>query len=492
MIKKQNVGNSVIVLTLSKTMTLILTIVTSMMLSRYLSLQQYGTYAELLTVTSLAVSILSLGLPNCINYFVPQCSSEDEKSAFVNFYFCVITFIAVIIAAVLFLSRDFIAAYYGNAELASYTFFLVVIPWAKMLLSSRSNLLVVDQKVKRELFYSITNAASLLAITTLAIFFRYSFQAYLYLYIAVEFVFTVLVYYEAFKSAQKRIHININWDIIKKVLAFSVPLGLATAISTVSVDLDKLVIGWYMDETAVAIYANAGKELPFSYISASFTAVVLPQVVEKIKNNNKYAAIELWGKSCELCVIFIGFFVAASIVFAPQIITLLYSEKYVLGVGLFTIYSMVMLFRITYWGMLLNATGRTKDIFYNSIFCLALNFVLSILFFQSIGFLGPALASCISIGFMSFMQLLKTAKVINVKIKDMFPWLHIGKTLIICALSGGTAWAVCCLLDLGTTTKDIIIAIVLGCIWAMLYFGLNFKRIKGLWNSFNHTESEGQ
>ena len=64
---------------------------------------------------------------------------------------------------------------------------------------------------------------------------------------------------------------------VKELLNYTIPLGLSTAVSTISLDLDKLVIGWFMDESSVAIYANAGKELPFSLISTSFTAVlVLP------------------------------------------------------------------------------------------------------------------------------------------------------------------------------------------------------------------------
>lgn len=486
-LKNANIGNSAVTLTVSKMMTLLLSIVTSMLLSRYLSLEQYGTYSELLTVTSLAMSMLSLGLPNCLNYFIPQCGNKKEKSEFISFYCFAVTVISLIVALVLFFGKGIIVKYYGNPELALYGFFLTVIPWTKLAISSRGNMLVVSNRVRTELIYSVANSICLLAVTVLLMLKKGSFTFYLYLYVAVELFFTLLVYYEAFICADKKIRLNFKPGMIKTVLAFSISLGISTAISTVSVDLDKLIIGWCMGESDVAVYANAGKELPFSYISTSFTAVALPQIVKRIKDSDIKGGLKLWKSSCEICLIVLGFCAAASIVFAPQIITLLYSEKYLAGVGIFRIYSLVLLFRITYWGMLLNALGRTREILYNSAACLGLNLILSIIFYNIIGFAGPALASCISIGFMAFVQLLRTSKLVNIPVKAMFPWKSFAKELLCCAAGGVLFWGISRFINIGTDIKGIIYAIILGAVWAAVYFLIMIKRIKRIWRTFGES-----
>ena len=53
-------------LSVSKFFTLAISLVSAMLLSRYRTLQEYGTYSQLLLVSNLVVSIISLGLPSSI------------------------------------------------------------------------------------------------------------------------------------------------------------------------------------------------------------------------------------------------------------------------------------------------------------------------------------------------------------------------------------------------------------------------------------------
>ena len=88
--QKGKIGNLAVALTVSKMITLIISIATSMLLSRSLSLNDYGTYSELQTVTALVVSIFALGLPNSLNYFLPTFDKE-RRNKFIGLYFTAIT-----------------------------------------------------------------------------------------------------------------------------------------------------------------------------------------------------------------------------------------------------------------------------------------------------------------------------------------------------------------------------------------------------------------
>jgi len=277
----------------------------------------------------------------------------------------------------------------------------------------------------------------------------------------------------------------LNINILKKVLVFSIPLGISTAISTISLDLDKLIIGFLLDEQSVAIYANAGKELPISYITVSFTAVVLPKVVKNIKENKTANALDIWKKSSEICFIIMSFFSVACIVFAPQIITFLYSEKYLEGVSIFRIYSLVLLFRITYWGTILNAFGKTKTILYNSIACLVLNLILSIGLYRVFGFIGPAIATCISIGAMCIFQLFMSARLVKEKILKIFPWKNFSQELLVNVILGTAVLGLTKIMNLGTDVKGIVFAIIIGIVWLVLYFLIFSKRILRIWKELN-------
>jgi len=482
--QKSKIGNSAAALTVSKLITLSLSVVTAMLLSRSVSLDVYGTYSELQTIVSLAVSILALGLPNSLNYFLPTCTQEEKKT-FLGFYYTAISIMSVIMGILLILFRGAIAKYYGNPQIVFYSLFLFLIPWSKTAISSRSNMLVVENKIKKEFLYCVANAVCLLLIALLLFSGVGNFKIYMNMYVAVETVFTALVYFEAYLSADKRIKPNLNINILKKVLVFSIPLGISTAISTISLDLDKLIIGFLLDEQSVAIYANAGKELPISYITVSFTAVVLPKVVKNIKENKTANALDIWKKSSEICFIIMSFFSVACIVFAPQIITFLYSEKYLEGVSIFRIYSLVLLFRITYWGTILNAFGKTKTILYNSIACLVLNLILSIGLYRVFGFIGPAIATCISIGAMCIFQLFMSARLVKEKILKIFPWKNFSQELLVNVILGTAVLGLTKIMNLGTDVKGIVFAIIIGIVWLVLYFLIFSKRILRIWKELN-------
>lgn len=479
-------GTNAFVLMLSKVITLFLSMMTSMILARTLNLDEYGTYSELLTVSSIAVSIFSLGLPNALNYFLPRCKDEDEKRKFINFYFLLITVLSLVLMCVMGLVNKPIAAYYHNNRLITYSYFLILVPWTKLVISSRSNLLVAEGRVTREMIYCVLNGVFLSLISVLTIFNQSNFDIYIVSYVLVEGVFAIMVYFEAFWLSGKKFHFEITLAGIKELLIFTVPLGLSTAVSTISLDLDKMVIGYVMDEASVAIYANAGKELPFSLISTSFTAVFLPQIVLWVKNKQTSVAISRWKDIMEINYIILSFCVAASIAFAPQIISLLYSETYLAGVSIFRIYSLTLLLRITYWAMFLNALGRTREILLNSIICLVLNVILNLITYYVIGFEGPAIATLLSIFAIVILQIVRTSKILKLPICSFIPFKKFLLPTIVCIASGILIDGVVGWLNVGTSTKGIVTVIVIGVVWGVLYLALFGKKILDLWKSLNN------
>ena len=81
-IKGTSIINDTIKLTISKVMSLVIAMVSSMLLSRYRTLEEYGTYSQLLMVINIMTSLLMLGLPNSINYFLSRAETEEEGQRF--------------------------------------------------------------------------------------------------------------------------------------------------------------------------------------------------------------------------------------------------------------------------------------------------------------------------------------------------------------------------------------------------------------------------
>lgn len=455
-------------LTASKVLTLIIGMVTAMLLSRFRTLEEYGTYSQLLMVISITTSIISLGIPNSINYFLARAESDQEKQKFLSVYYSLNTLISFATGLVLVLSAPLIASYFNNPLINSFVYFLAVFPWTQIIQASIENLLIVYQKTTGIIVFRVLNSLLLIGIIVVVQLLNWNFQAFLILFLVIQVLFSISTYLIA-KSLSGKLQVDFNRELIGKILKFSVPLGLASVVGTISIELGKLVIGAMYNTEQLAIYANASREMPVTIISASLTAVLLPQLARLLSKEKNEESVTLWGKSVTLSYVFMSFFSAVLFVFAPQIISILYSDKYLPGVNVFRIFSLVILLRTTYFGILLNSKGKTKIIFYSSIASLILNLILSYLFYLLFGFIGPALASFAAIGLVNLLQLITTGKILNVPFKQIFPWTELGKISVINLLLGVSFFLLNQFFASVFIINPVILAIIIGCLWLMLY-----------------------
>ena len=81
---KTSVGKNAVILTGSKIFVSMLGIITAMLLARFRTLEEYGTYSQIIMIR-LVSSILLLGLPNSINYFLSKEKKKQQKEDR-NFY----------------------------------------------------------------------------------------------------------------------------------------------------------------------------------------------------------------------------------------------------------------------------------------------------------------------------------------------------------------------------------------------------------------------
>lgn len=69
-------------LTLSKVIVSGISIITTMLLSRFRTLSDYGTYSQLLVISNIGINFFFLGMPNSINYFLPRAENNSQKRTF--------------------------------------------------------------------------------------------------------------------------------------------------------------------------------------------------------------------------------------------------------------------------------------------------------------------------------------------------------------------------------------------------------------------------
>lgn len=485
MIKSSSsLGGDAIKLTVSKVITLGISMITAMLLSRFRTLEEYGTYSQILLVINLFTSIFMLGLPNSINYFLARAETQEDRKNFLSVYYTLSTILSVIMGGALVCALPVIENYFDNPNIRGFLYFFAMYPWASVVSSSIENVLVVYKETRILMIYRVANSVTLLGSVLIVQWLGLGFSTYMVLYLAVYVVFALAVYViVSYLSGGLRC----LWDknLIYKIFVFSIPIGLASVVGTLNIEVDKLLIGWLMDTEQLAIYTNASKELPVTIVASSITAVLLPKIVNMIKHNNKTGAVRLWGCATELSYIIICLIVAGVFTYAEDVLALLYSDKYMSGLSVFRVYTLVLLLRCTYFGMILNAYGMTKMIFFSSVISLILNAVLNPIFYFIFGMVGPAVATFLSMLIVILLQLKISAKYMDIKMRTIFPWGSLAKISIINMIFSICFWKLKVYSALDKYTNSIVESIVLGAVWAGIYFLVVRKKVMNLWQKLN-------
>lgn len=481
---KQTIASDALKLTTSKIITMVLSMLTAMLLSRFRTLEEYGTYSQLLLVINLITTVIMMGLPNSINFFLARAETKESRQKFLSIYYTLSTLLGFLTGLVLVLSTPLIISYFSNPLIEKFIYILAIFPWTKIILSSIDHVLIIYGKPNSVMLFRVLNSIAILITIFLVELFDLSFSHYMIMFIILESLFAIAVYFIVYGTAGT-LRIDFSLKDIRNILKFSLPLGLASVVGRLSVELDKLVIGRFFSTEDVAIYTNAAREMPVTIIASALTAVLMPRLVRLLRDKEYDDAVNIWGNSIEISFIIICFVSFGLIVFAPEVISLLYSDKYLPGVDVFRVYSLVLLLRVTYFGMILNSIGKTKFIFYSSILALILNVILNYIFYLIFGFIGPAYASFISIFLVQMLQLFATAKSIDVKFINIFPWSKLGKLLVINVILAIVFMFVKKWSLLDNILGGILEAIILGVIWGIIYLLVIRRNIIGNWKVLN-------
>ena len=481
---KQSIASDTIKLTTSKIITLTISMITAMLLSRFRTLEEYGTYSQILMVIQLVTTFFMLGLPNSINYFLAKADNDTERGKFISTYYTLSTILGFLIGLVLVLSTPLIIKFFDNPLIKNFWYVLAVYPWAKIITSSIDNMLIVYKKTHILMIFRILNSIFILSAVLIVQFLNLGFNEYMIIFVLGQAGFALIVYILA-KKLSCEMQFKINKNLGKDIFSFSLPIGLGSFIGTLKTELDKITISWFYNTEQLAIYTNAAREMPVTIIASSLTSVLLPQVVRLLKKEENEKAINLWGDATSLSYLIICFLAIGIFAYAPEALTLLYSEKYLPGVPVFRIYAIVLLFRCTYFGMMLNASGNTKLIFKSTVISLTVDISLNFILYYTIGFIGPALSTLIATVVSASYLLIATSKVLNIPFRKVFPWKNILLITILNICLGLIFTFIKKLLDLDLIVGGVSEALILAVIWFVVYFAITFKFAKNKWKELN-------
>ena len=472
-----------LLLTAVKLMTMLLSLVTTRLLSQYLTTYDYGTYSQVLLIASTIASITILGMMDGMNFFFCSEKDTERREAYVATIYLMQLALGVIMGAAVMLP---ICAYMDNPELKKLMLFAAILPTLQNLIYISQVLLISVGKAK---VLALRNLViSVLKLTAIIIVVHFVKDIALILIVSVLLdAFQLLIFYFILRRNGCLIRFTkADLRLILPILRYCVPMAVFVMLNTLNRDCDKYVIAAFTDTETLAVYTNASKALPIDIVMSSFITILLPVITRGISEKRNSETIEVYRLFLEISYISTAVLGGCILVSAPEFVSLLYSDKYLGGLSVFCIYILIDMVKFMSITLLLTAAGKTRILMFISLGAILSNIGLNILFYKLMGLIGPAIATLAVTFAAGILILYFSAKELDGRIRELFDLRFLIKFFAVLTAAVFLFGYIRILLEKLEMNSYLILAVCSACcltIAASLFLKRlmrNMKRINGL------------
>lgn len=410
------------ILTFSKGIRGVLMLVLNMIIARMFSETMYGTYKQIMLISTLFTTICILGIPTTISYYYVKYDKENRNRLFGN-TLLVLGSISVIAAASVVFFREYIVKFFNNPNIVNLVTILAAYIFIMILSSALENFYISsDNTVLLGKIYIIYTVIYFISLLSILLLFKDIYLLILTMFV-IEFIRTIFMIYLII--VKEKLNIKCDFYLLKKQLLFALPLGGVGLVQSINSYIDNLFVSNNYTPDKYAAFANAATDIPLvSIVTISVAAVILPKMSKSYSDNmDSEDILNIWGESCKKTgmIMFPIFWIL--LMFSSGYIEIIFSEKYILdSTPIFIIYLLKFPLYCTVFGNILIVIGKQKYVMYNSLIGVILNVILNQIFIKIFGMKGPAIATVIVQYIVVFLLLNKIGKSTNTDFKRIMPF----------------------------------------------------------------------
>lgn len=439
--KKENLSNDAVIITTGKMITKLTEIVVSLVLVRFLTKSDYGTYRQVWLVYATISGILLLGIPRSIYYFVPTLP-EDRKRTFMFQTIILLSAASLITSVIIFYFSGYIAEYFHNPAAQYYLKIFAIYIFFSLSSSYFSSYLYSERKARLVTMLSMIGSFSFGLCVVLSLIFTRKLE-FVFLSMGIIMGCQYILY---LLYAMKKIWpIKIFWD--KKMLheqfKYSMPLGLTSIIWMIGKHIDSLIVAFFVSPEIFAVFAVGAIEIPvFNMLNDSINTVLRVKFAELYKKGDCKELVRIWHSSIkkQALIYFPLFF--CLFIFADKFLTLLYTDKYTGSVLFFRIYLFLLPLRVATYSLILTSIGKTKPVMYGALGYFIFNVVASIMSIKIIGIAGPAVITVLATVLVSLYYLMLEKAHLKMSFTELFPVRLLSKIAFFAAIPAIFAYPV--------------------------------------------------
>ncbi len=377
-------------------------LITVFLLTKNLSLYEFGLFISALTFVQLFTDFFELGINQATINFLSGKDISHQKNFIFNLFVLKVTSALFIGVFIYFESRFLSELIFVNRNMAPYISFAafgivlnIIFNWIQSFLVSQ----------KRFISSSILSLSiNLLRVLTLALIFnQFVIEAkeiflIIQLLISLPIIFIIFKFRSIYKEYLTFAN-NINNSEILKIVRFGLPLGIAFAISAVYTRLDQIMILKLTNPNEAAIYGLAARiTLPLLLVISSFSTAIIPRYVSINDQDFK----NYFQKSLVVVGLMSGV-VLIGISILPILLPLIFGNSYIPSVIPAQILLIGMIFFILSSPFYNLIIYRFKDTYY-SLFLASGSLILVYILLSSLIPISKSMGAAWSIGLVYFSQ----------------------------------------------------------------------------------------
>ena len=420
------------------------TLLLAIALVRLIDQGAFGTYRQALLVFMTLFGLASLNLAGSLFYFIPKLGPERRRQL-VSQTFLITCVTSVVVAGVMLLGAETIAAFFDNPELAPLVRILAIYPLSEGILALVPSFMIsLDRAIRAGVYGAVAAVARAGAVLGLVVA-GYDLAAVLWATVGVSVAVAGVGAVDMIRLSPGK-GLQPDRDLIRQLLGYSLPLWLTSVVGVLNIQYDKILISGYFDPAVYAIYSCGAMEVPLvALVTLSLSNAIMPNLVASCSEGNKRDALSTWheaGRKASFVLIPVFAFLMAV---APDFIELLYGPDYARAVWPFAVYLGVLPLKVVVYSTMLRALGDTRPIAVAALVGLVVNVALSTALVYAgngslLSFVGPSIGTLIAAFSMGGLQLLRIMRQTEVPFRSVLRWRELGLVLLTSAAVAFAVW----------------------------------------------------
>lgn len=437
-----------------------LILISPMLLTRLLSVEEFGQYREFLLYATVMDVLAAYNISTSLLRFVSHQPEHRQQYVDQALLMTLSTSTLVIVGTAV-LNWIFDGALVGDYMLPLGIFLFVYVNF-----DFWENLWLAQRRVGAVFAYTTGRLIARILTVVTAAWLTSDVHVMIWSLVTLEtlrFVASLCAWARYRQRGQPRL--DSAW---REQLRFVGPTGAATVLLALNKAMGSLYIAKFLGPVALAHYAIGTYMRPIiTVLRNSMSDALLPEMSLQARSPQHGGSLVLWRRMTVVAAIML---IPAAVLlarFADTIVVTLFSEEYRLAVPVFQIYLLVLFREVADFAVPLRAINRTAPLMQANFLSLVSNAILLTFLLPTVGLLGAAAAYIVSRMVEAVYLGRQTAKAYAISARELIKWGDIGKVALAAALASitlaGSFW---------TSTLGLFGVLAAGCCFMAVYVPL--------------------